>query len=125
MEAPHVDAGVAQARLDGGIHPPLRPAVSAVPEHRPGSQFVDESRQLGLGRASAQHERAAEGGDVSAESGEAAVQPPAARGTERPDARALLVEQIEDGDGPAAIDGGAESGIVCEAKVVAQPDDAR
>ena len=53
------------------------------------------------------------------------MQPPARRAAERADARAFLIEAIDEGERSFAVDRGGEGGIVGEAEVVAKPDKGR
>lgn len=121
-EAAHVETLVGEPRLQSGVDVAAR-AVAAVPEHRLGARLGDQGGQHVVGGSAAQHETAAALRDLGGVGSERMVQPPAGRATEGTDAGALLVEQVQQHDRAAAIEGSTERGMIAETQIVAEPDD--
>jgi hypothetical protein len=121
-EAPHLETLVGEPRLQPGVDVAAR-AVAAVPEHRLSARLGDQGGQHVFGGSAAQHESPAALLDLGGVRGERVVQPPAGRATEGTDAGTLLVEQVQQHDGSAAIQGRTERGVIAETQIVAEPDD--
>ena len=122
-EGDRLETIVAERLLERRVDPPLGAAVASVPEDRIDAGLGDHLGDHPLGGPSSQHERGAVLSDPLTEFGEGVVQPPARGPTQGTHAGRFLVQYVEEDDGLAAIHSRAQSGVVGEPEVVAEPDE--
>ena len=115
--------------LDGRIEVALGEAVAAVPKNVCGTGFANELAHNVVARSRAQNQASPEAVETVRKVFEAAVQPPIGCATERANARCDFIANVDDHDvsasGGCSLDGGTQRRIIGNAKVIAQPDDAR
>ncbi len=120
-----IQAPLGQVFLDCGIQIAFGLVIAAIPENGLCAGLFDDGVEHIGGLPGAKGQLGARLFDISGKRAQGFVQPPFRGAAEGPQAFGLLVQYVEQDEGPAGRDGGMQGRIVGKAQVFAEPDDGR